>query len=224
MSSPYDPLDVTQFTEAEIRAAVDAAEDWGTYVAVHAYTPRAIQRSLRAGVRCIDHGQLMDEETAMMIRDRDAWLSIQPFLDDEDANPHPEGSAARAKQIEMSAGTDNAYGLAKKHGLKTAWGTDTLFDAALAAKQGKQLAKMVRWYAPGEVLVTATGTNADLLAMAGPRTPYDGRLGVVEPGALADLLLVDGDPIADIGLLADAERSLKVIMKDGRIYKNTLPA
>lgn len=221
VSSNYDPLDVSQFTEAEIRAAVDAAENWGTYVAVHAYTPRAIQTSLRAGVRCIDHGQLMDEETALMIRDKGAWLSIQPFLDDEDAIPFPEGSASRTKQLEMSAGTDNAYELAKKHGLKTAWGTDTLFDAALATRQGKQLAKMVRWYSPDEILITATSTNADLLAMAGPRNPYDGKLGVVEEGAFADLLLVDGDPIADIGLLVDAETNLKVIMKDGRVYKDT---
>ncbi len=222
VASNYDPLDVTQFTEAEIRAAVDAAENWGTYVAVHAYTPRAIQTSLRAGVRCIDHGQLMDEETALMIRDAGAWLSIQPFLDDEDAIPFPEGSASRAKQIEMSAGTDHAYELAKTHGLKTAWGTDTLFDAALARKQGKQLAKMTRWYAPDEILINATSVNAELLAMAGPRNPYDGRIGEITQGAFADLLLVDGDPIADIGLLADADANLKVIMKDGRIYKNAL--
>jgi len=99
VASNYDPLDVAQFTEAEFRAAVDAAENWGTYVTVHAYTPWAIQAAIRAGVRCIDHGQLMDDETARMMADRDIWLSIQPFLDDEDAIPFPAGSASRRKQL-----------------------------------------------------------------------------------------------------------------------------
>jgi imidazolonepropionase-like amidohydrolase len=120
------------------------------------------------------------------------------------------------------AGTDTAYGLERKYQLKTAWGTDTLFDPGLAAKQGKQLAKMVRWYTPGEVLTTATSINAELLAMSGPRNPYPGQLGVIEADAYADLLLVDGDPIANIQLMADPEKNLKLIMKDGRIYKNTL--
>lgn len=224
VSSNFDPLDVSQFTEAELRAAVEAAENWGTYVTVHAYTPRAVQTSLRAGVRCIDHGQLIDDETARMIADKGAWLSLQPFLDDEDAIPFPEGSPSRAKQIEMSAGTDKAYELAKKYNLKTAWGTDTLFDAGLAKKQGKQLAKMTRWYGAGEILVTATSTNAELLAMCGPRNPYAGKLGVIEANAFADLLLIDGNPLADISLIADAEKNLKLIMKDGRIYKNALAA
>ncbi|MTH36295.1 amidohydrolase family protein [Paracoccus limosus] len=222
VSSNYDPLDVSQFTEEEFRAAVSAADNWGTYVTVHAYTPRAIQTAIRGGVRCIDHGQLMDDETAKIIADKDIWLSTQPFLDDEDAIPFPEGSASRAKQLEMSAGTDTAYGLAKKYKLKTAWGTDTLFDRNLASKQGKQLAKMVRWYSPGEVLTTATSVNAELLAMSGPRNPYPGKIGVIEAGAYADILLIDGDPIADIQLVADPDKNLKLIMKDGRIYKNTL--
>lgn len=223
VSSTYDPLDVSQYTEAEIRAAVEAAENWGTYVTVHAYTPRAIQTAIRAGVKCIDHGQLMDEATAKLMAEKDIWLSIQPFLDDEDANPHPEGSESRKKQLEMSSGTDTAYGFAKKYKLKTAWGTDTLFDAKLAARQGAQLAKMVRWYSPAEVLVMATQTNGELLAMSGPRNPYPGKLGVVEEGALADLLLVDGDPLANIKLIEDPGKNFVVIMKDGKIYKNTLP-
>ncbi|TXL79645.1 amidohydrolase family protein [Vineibacter terrae] len=224
VSSNYDPIDVSQYTEAEFRAAVEAAENWGTYVTVHAYTPRAIQTAIRGGVRCIDHGQLMDEATAQIMAEKDIWLSLQPFLDDEDATPFPEGSANRAKQLQMSKGTDTAYALAKKYNLKTAWGTDTLFDARLATRQGAQLAKMVRWYTPAEVLRTATSTNAELLAMSGPRSPYPAKVGVLEEGALADLLLVDGDPIADLKLVADPEKSFVLIMKDGRIFKNTLPA
>lgn len=222
VASDYDPLDVSQFTEAEIRAAVEAAEDWGTYVTVHAYTPKAIQKAIRAGVKCIEHGNLVDEATARIMAEKGIWWSLQPFLDDEDAIPFREGSANRRKQIEMTAGTDAAYRLAKQYRIRTAWGTDTLFDAKLAARQGAQLSKLVRWYTPAEVLKMATADNADLLAMSGLRSPYPGKLGVVEQGALADLLLVDGDPIASIKLIEDPEKNFRIIMKDGKIYKNQL--
>ncbi len=220
VSSPYDPLDVAQYTEAEFRAAVEAAENWGTDVTVHAYTPKAIQTAIAGGVRCIDHGQLADEATAKLMAEKGIWWSLQPFLDDEDATPFPDGSANRKKQLEMSAGTDNAYKLAKKYKIKTAWGTDTLFDQKLCTREGAQLVKMVRWYTPSEVLKMATADNAELLALSGPRNPYPGKLGVVEEGALADLLLVDGDPVANIKLIEDPAKNFLVIMKDGRIYKN----
>jgi imidazolonepropionase-like amidohydrolase len=222
VASNYDPLDVAQFTESEIRAAVEAAANWNTYVTVHAYTPRAIQTAIRAGVRCIDHGQLMDEATAKMMAEKSIWYSAQPFLEDEDATPFPKGSANDIKQRQVAAGTDTAYGMARKYKLKTAWGTDVLFDPKLAARQGAQLAKMKRWYTPAEILKMATGTNAELLALSGPRSPYPGRLGVIEAGAYADLLLVEGDPAAHIDLVADPDRNFRIIMKDGRIYKNTL--
>jgi imidazolonepropionase-like amidohydrolase len=222
IASPYDPIDVTQYTEAEMRAAVEAAEHWGTYVMVHAYTPRAISQSIRAGVRCIEHGHLADDPTAELMAETGTWWSLQPFLDDEDAYQPPD-PATRAKQLQVTAGTDQSYALARKHGVKVAWGSDILFDASLATRQGRQLVKMTRWYTPAEVLVSATSGNADLLALSGPRNPYPGRLGVIEPGALADLLLVDGDPIADIDLLADPDRSLLIVMKDGRIHKDTTP-
>jgi imidazolonepropionase-like amidohydrolase len=221
VASSYDPLDVTQYTVPELRAAVEAAENWGTYVTVHAYTPRAVRQAIEAGVRCIDHGQLLDDATAKLMAENDVWWSLQPFIDDR-PSPYPEGSANRKKQLEMYGGTDTAYALAKKYKIKVAWGTDALFDANIAATQGAQLAKMVRWYKPAEVLMMATSGNAELLALSGPRSPYAGRLGVVEQGALADLLLVDGDPIANIDLFADPARNLVVIMKDGKIYKNSL--
>lgn len=220
VSSFYDPLDVTQYTEAEFHAAVEAAENWGTYVAVHAYTPRAIKSALSAGVKSIEHGQLLDESTAKMIAEKGAWLSLQPFLDDEDAIPVKGES--RKKQLLMTQGTDTAYKLAKKYKIKTAFGTDTLFDPVLGAKQGKQLAKLVRWYTPFEVLKMATADNAELLALSGPRNPYPGKLGVVEEGALADLLLVDGNPLKDINLVVDPAKNFVVIMKDGKVYKNTV--
>lgn len=119
-------------------------------------------------------------------------------------------------------GTDTVYALAKEHGIRTAFGTDILFDAATAGQQGAWLARMVRWFTPAEALEMATGTNGELLRLSGPRNPYPGRLGVVEEGALADLLLVNGDPTADLGLVADPARNFKVIMKDGHIVKNDI--
>jgi imidazolonepropionase-like amidohydrolase len=217
VASPYDPLDVSQYTEAELRAAVDAAENWGTYVMVHAYTPRAVRIAIDAGVKCVEHGQLLDDRTADLMAERGVWWSLQPFLDDEDSVPVPPGSEDKFAQ--MSAGTDNAFELAKKHGVRLAWGTDTLFDPGLAARQGRQLAKLTRWFTPAQILTMATVTNAELLSLAGPRNPYPGTLGVVEEGALADLVLVDGDPLADITLLARPETAFRVIMKAGGIVK-----
>jgi imidazolonepropionase-like amidohydrolase len=222
VASSFDPLDVTQYTVPELRAAVEAAENWGTYVTVHAYTSRAVRQAIEAGVKCIDHGQMLDEATVRLMARNGTWWSLQPFVD-TGRSPYPEGSANRRKQLEMYAGTDTAYALAKKHKLKIAWGTDTLFSAETAATQGAQLAGMVRWFTPAEALRIATSGNAALLALSGPRSPYEGKLGVVEEGALADLLLVDGNPLENIELVADAERNFLVIMKDGRIYKNALP-
>jgi imidazolonepropionase-like amidohydrolase len=112
--------------------------------------------------------------------------------------------------------------LAKKYKIKTAWGTDVLFSRALAQRQGAILASLARWHTPAEALAMATGTNAELLALSGKRNPYPGKLGVVEQGALADLLLVEGNPLENINLIADPTNSFKIIMKDGVIYKNTL--
>lgn len=222
VSSVYDPLDVTQFTLEEMQAAVGAAENWGTYTTVHAYTPRAVQQALNAGVRCIEHGNLLDDATVAMMSEKDVWWCLQPFLDDEDATPFPEGSENRKKQLQMFSGTDTAYELAKKHKIKTGWGSDTLFDAKVAARQGAQLSKLVRWYKPADVLKMATGDNGKLLALSGLRSPYEGTLGVVEEGALADLLLVDGDPIAQIELIENPAQTFVVIMKNGDLAKNLM--
>jgi imidazolonepropionase-like amidohydrolase len=221
VSSSFDPLDVTQYTVPELRAAVEAAENWGTYVTVHAYTPRAVRQAIEAGVKCIEHGNLVDEATAKLMAEKKVWWSLQPFLDDR-PSAFPEGSPNRIKQKTMFAGTDTAYALAKKFGIRTAWGTDNLFSAENDKGQNVNLAKMVRWYTPAEVLKMATADNAELLALSGPRNPYPGRLGVVEEGALADLLLVDGDPVADIRLIENPEKNFLVIMKDGKLHKNLL--
>jgi imidazolonepropionase-like amidohydrolase len=221
VASPHSPLDASTFTEAELRAAVEATENWGTYVTVHAYTPISIQRAIAAGVKCIEHGHLMDEQTAKLIAEKGIWLSTQAFPD-EMADAFPPGSLERAKAFEVFAGTDRTFALARKYAIKTAFGTDILFSRRLAQRQGELLAKLVRWYTPAETLVMATGTNAQLLALSGKRNPYPGKLGVIEQGALADLLLVDGDPIANIKLIEDPAKNFVIIMKDGKIFKDTL--
>lgn len=221
VASPFSPIDVSTFTEAELRAAVEAAENWGTYVTVHAFTPAAIQRAIAAGVKCIEHGFLMDEATAKLIAEKGVWLSTQP-LPEGLREGFPVGSVQRAKADEVWPGIARTYELAKKYKIKTAWGTDVLFSQALAQQQGAILASLVRWYSPAEALAMATGTNAELLALSGKRNPYPGKLGAVEEGALADLLLVDGNPIANINLVADPNKNFVVIMKDGKVYKNIL--
>jgi imidazolonepropionase-like amidohydrolase len=219
VASPHSPLDVSTFTLEELRAAVEAAENWGTYVAVHAYTPVAIQRSVAAGVKCIEHGHLMDEATARLMAEKGIWLSTQPFPEDL-ANGFPPGSEERRMFQQVYAGTDKVYNFAKKYKLKTAFGTDILFSQKMAQRQGALLASLVRWYAPAEVLKVATGDNAQLLALSGLRSPYAGKVGVVEEGALADVLLVDGNPLENIKLIEDPAKNFLVIMKDGKIYKN----
>ena len=218
VGSEYDPLDVSQFTQAELHAAVEAAENWGTYVTVHAYTPRAIRIAIAAGVKVIEHGQLSDEATVKLMADKSVWWCLQPLLDDADWTPL--SGERRVKQLAVAHGTDIAYALARKHKIKTAWGTDMIFSPELAERHGEMLAKLVRWYTPGEMLKMATGDNGQLLALSGPRSPYPGKLGVVEEGALADLLLVDGDPVANIKLIEDPARNFLVIMKDGALHKN----
>jgi imidazolonepropionase-like amidohydrolase len=221
VSSPHSPLDVVTFTAEELRAAVEAANNWGTYVTAHAYTPEAIRRAVEAGVQCIEHGSLMDEASAQLMAEKGVWLSIQP-LPDELILAFPPGSIQHARGVQVLAGTDRAYQLARKYKLKTAFGTDVLFSAALARRQGELLTTLTQWYTPAETLVMATSTNAELLALSGERNPYPGKLGVVAEGAIADLLLVEGDPLTDIALIANPQQNFSVILKDGRIHKNTV--
>jgi imidazolonepropionase-like amidohydrolase len=219
VSSPYNPIESTQFTEAEIRAAVEAAENWGTYVTVHAYTPRSIRQAVAAGAKCIEHGQLIDEPTAKLLADKGIWWSLQPLTYDEGAFSRMT-PVSQKKALQVWAGTDNAYQLARKYKVKTAWGADILFGGA--DRQNTYLALMVRWYTPAEALKMATADNGELMALSGFINPYPGKLGVVAEGALADLLLVDGNPLENIKLIEDPARNFRVIMKNGKIYKNTL--
>lgn len=214
-SSAYDPIDVTQYTLDEMRAAVEAADDWNTYVAVHAYTPRAVRRAIDAGVKCIEHGQLLDEPTIELMAQRGIWLSAQNLIADS-PNMTPERRKKRAGVVEGNA---RVWPLAKKHGVKLAWGTDLLFEPELNAQQNALILALRQWFTPAEILKMVTYDNAQLLALSGPRTPYEGKLGIVAEGALADLILVNGDPLGNLDLIADPTKNFAVIMKNGVIYK-----
>ena len=222
VNSANNPIQSVQYTEPEIRAAVEAAENWGTYVTVHAYTPRAIRQAIAAGVKCIDHGQLIDEATVKLMADKGIWWSLQPLVDDEDMPPMDP--ATRKSALEVFAGTDNAYRLARKYKVKVAFGADVLFSPHVAGtRHGAQLTKLLRWYPPADILKMATADNGELMALSGFINPYPGKLGVVAEGALADLLLVDGNPLENIKLIEDPGKNFLIIMKNGTIYKNSLP-
>jgi imidazolonepropionase-like amidohydrolase len=218
VSSPRTTLDMLTFSLPELRAGVETAADRNTYAAVHAFPPAAVRRAIDAGAVCIEHGHLMDEQTAKLMADKGVWLSTQPFVVEEDQAPL--AGQSRINFLKLLAGTVALYPLAKKHGIKTAFGTDLLFSPELAERQGLMLTHLKRWYSNAEILKMATSDNAELLALSGPLNPYPGKLGVVEPGAHADLLVVAGDPLQDISLLAAPDKNLVVIMKAGKIHKD----
>ncbi|KAA0969521.1 amidohydrolase family protein [Aureimonas fodinaquatilis] len=220
VSSPRSPLDISTFSRDEIRSAVQVARDWNTYVTVHAYAPITVQRAIDAGASCVEHAHLMDEETAQMMAEKDVWLSTQPFLTMADAASQTGPGAERAQQIFDR--TPTLYEWVRKYGIKTAWGSDILFSQELAPRQSNMLTHLANWYSNAQALRMATSTNAELLALSGPRSPYIGKLGVIEPEALADILVVNGNPLEDIALLEKPDENLAIIMKDGKFAKQSL--
>jgi imidazolonepropionase-like amidohydrolase len=215
-SSAYDPVDVTQYTFDEMIAAVEAAEDWGTYVTVHAYTPRAVQRAIEAGVKCVEHGQMLDEKTLRLMAKKKVWLSLQNLVEDTpDMDP-----MRREKRKPVIDGQAKVWPLAKKLKVKLAWGTDFLFEPDLNAQQNAYILRLQKWFTNAEILKMVTHDNAQLLQLSGLRSAYPGKLGVVEEGAMADLILVDGNPLTDLNLIAQPDEKFLVIMKNGRMVKH----
>ena len=220
VASPHDHLYTLQFTPAELQAGVAAAENYGTYVAAHVYTVAGIRRSVEAGVKSIEHAHLADESTIAMLAERGVWLSTQPFVEADHYFPDP-GRADKNRQ--MCCGVDQIYCWAIKHGVKVAFGTDLLFDPESAGKQNEMIVRLGNHYSTIDALRMVTSGNAELFRLSGERDPYrDARTGVIEAGAWADVLVVDGDPTVDLGVLKDPVRNLVLIVKDGVIHKNTL--
>ncbi len=219
VASEFDPLDVSQYLDDELRAAVEAAADWGTYVTVHAYNSRAIRRAIAAGVKCIEHGHLMDEAALKSLAEKEVFLSTQVMIYQQAFAGLDEAREAKRRQV--LDGMDVMFRLAKKHNVKVCFGTDLVFSRQLFSRQSTDLTAREKWFTPVEILRQATSTNGELLALSGRRNPY-GKLGVIEEGALADLLLVKGSPLEKLSLLENPD-NLVVIMKDGKIYKQKSP-
>jgi imidazolonepropionase-like amidohydrolase len=218
-ATAYDPLDVTQYTLEELKAAVTAAEDWGTYVTVHAYTPRAVKRSIEAGVKCIEHGQLLDVETMKKLAEKGIFLSLQAL--DEAPPTAPEN--VRVKKHKVIEGTDNAYKWAKRYNVKLLWGTDYLFEPKNGPKQSTDILKLQAWLSPYEILKQITYDNAQVFTLSGERNPYQaGKLGEISEGAYADFILIDGDPLKDIKVISEYDNKFMLIVKDGIVFKNIL--
>ena len=219
VSGLNDPLDTTQFTHEEIEAAVTAAGDWGTYVTVHGYSPRAVNRAIDAGIKSVEHGQLLDEATLKRMAKEGVWLSIQPFTECHEASLT---ESQNAKQAIVCEGTSKVYPMIKKMPkLKVVHGTDIFISPGPGigvSEQVEQMKRLLEWFTPYEILKMSTGNVTELLQLS---NPYPGVLGRVQEGALADMLLVDGNPLEDLGAVTDRD-NLRIIMKDGKIFKNTL--
>lgn len=221
-ASPADPLLGNQFNFDEIKAAVDTAADWGTYVTIHSYHPESINRAIDAGIKDVGHGQLLDKKTLKRMAEEGVYLSTQPFT----VCSEPQlDDFSNSKLAQVCKGTEQVYQWAKEiKGLKVTYGTDMFFLPSEAAEeQAKMMERLLPWYEPVEILRMATSTAGELLKLSGPmRDPYqEGSLGLIAEGNYGDLLLVDGNPLEDLGAVTDSD-NIRIIMKNGKIYKNTL--
>ncbi len=220
VSSLYDPLDVSEYSMDEVKAAVEEATNYNTYLASHVMTDRGVRASVEAGVMSIEHGFFASRETLELMKEKGAWLSPQPMKPEDMVWANPI-SAAKYKQVPDAVAA--LYPMAKEVGVNIAFGTDQLLDASKAHQQSDYLVRLGEWFTPYETLRKATSENARFLEMSGPRHPYqEGPLGVVKEGAYADLIIVDGNPLENLELVGDPGKNFVLIMKDGRVYKNTI--
>ena len=216
IATPTDPIDMVQYTEDEIRAAVEEAESRRTYAFAHAYIPESITRAVRAGVRSIEHGNLIDEAAAKEMASHGTYLVPTLVVYDQVAEfgralNFPAASLAKLADV-LDAGV-GSVDLAQRAGVQLGLGTDLLGETQDA--QAKELLLRADAQSNADVLRSATTVNAALLGRAG-------QLGVIVPGAYADLLVVDGDPLTDIGVLAGQGERLAMIVRAGDVVVNQL--
>lgn len=226
VSSAVDPLHTVQYLPEELEAAVRAARDYDTYVLVHCYNDESIIRSINAGVLSLDHATLMTEKSAKLIKEKDVF--VVPFFSmlglTEEVVSQVLGEEAVGKFMVVRNGAQNQMRLLKKYDIeKVGFSTDIIGNSAALKKQNNEFGYRLEGWSSYEILKQATSTNAELLKLSGKLNPYkQGALGIIQEGAYADILLVEGNPIEDIKILEDYENNMKLIMKDGKIYKNTL--
>ena len=215
VSSPSDPISNLQYSEEEIRAAVWEAHSWGTYVMAHVYTPEAIRRCVEYGVRSVEHANLIDAGTAAFAAERGAF--VVPTLATYESLGR-RGAALGLPRVSLDKlGTVGDAGVAsleilRDAGVKTGFGTDLL--GAMHEDQLTEFGIRARALPNVEILRQATSLNAELLGRSG-------EIGTVAPGALADLIVVDGDPVADLGVLSGQGEHVSLVMKGGRVFKRT---
>ena len=226
LSSPFDHLLTAQYTFEELKAAVDCAADYGTYVMAHIYTPGCMQRAARAGVRSFEHATLMDEETARIIQDKGIWVCPCPQFGSHVPRTGAGRPKASGRQIpleDMIAAEERSTELINRFGLRLLFGTDASDTPEyVEQRQHSDISRYKRRFGSLETLRSLTGSVRELGRLCTYQHPYpDGKRGVLEPGAYADLLLVDGNPVEDADILADKDR-IVLVMKDGTVYKNRL--
>jgi len=226
VTSLTDPLESVQYTPEEVRAAVLEAERYGTYVCAHVHSDGGVKVALQQGVKSIEHGLIMSEDAMKMLVDHDAWICPQAYIVSEEANkgnPTFANPIQKAKMDKARAGSVNVFKWAKQYGAKVAWGTDMFGNRKAYDSTNLEFKSRAAYYSNAEQLAQATSANGRLLALSNMKNPYtDGPLGVIEEGAYADMLIIDGNPIDDIMVMLDYENNFKMIMKDGKVYKNTL--
>jgi imidazolonepropionase-like amidohydrolase len=226
VASPSDPLESLQFRLDEIEAACQEANNWGKYVCAHAYAAEAIRRAVGSGVRTIEHGNMLDESAARLMAERKAFLV--PTLITYDAMHRrgreiglPETSALKNEEV-LRFGLES-IAIARRAGVEIGFGTDLLGN--LHEEQSREFVIRSRVEKPIEVLRSATLVNARILRREGqPGKVVPGVLGEVVPGACADLIAVDGDPLRNVEVLGNQGEHISMIMKAGRLYKNELSA
>ncbi len=216
VASPYDPLHSMQFSPDEVAAAVEEAHAFGRYVCAHAYTPEAITRAAHAGVRTIEHGNLVDEASAKLMASKDMYLVanlVTYYEMKEKAAAFGMGPEMLEKNDIVIEGALRSLEICKRAGVKVAYGTDLL--GQLQVEQSREFLIRSEVQSPIEIIRAATLIGAEILRQ-------EGKLGCVKPGAFADILVIDGNPLKDLGCLQGQGRHLSAIMKDGRFHKNTL--
>ena len=216
-----DPLYVNEMLPEEIEAAVRAAADYGTYVMAHAHSAEPIKRAIRAGVKSLDHNSQADEEAIKMMAENDCHMSVQVLTPSQIVETYPATDVRHIKAQQALDNTGQVLEWAKKYGVHQAWGTDLLNDPEQRKLQLKDLTLRTQWYSSEELMIQATGNGGKTVALSGKRNPY-GKIGVIEKGAMADILIYNQNPLKDISIIEDFENNLKMIMKDGKVYKNKL--
>jgi imidazolonepropionase-like amidohydrolase len=217
--SDYDPIHTLQPSPAEIRAAVQAAGDWGTYVLAHAYTSDAVTRLVENGVKCIEHGLLIDDATARMVKKNDVAISTQLVIFRLLVGMDDLSDVQKEKAHQVRAGQENLIALLKKYEIATGFSTDFIFGQYKDLP--REFTERAKFWSNAEVLRQATSESARIIRMAGKLNRH-GNFGEIREGWVADLLLHEGELLEDLSLLADPHSNLALIMKDGKIIKNAL--